>query len=99
MGILPMMSGAHGQNARATPLPNRGNRCKKLPGNRSKKHGVSNFSIFLHPETRQLSGYLSTDPRDNTLSSREISDLSRAHGLKIFQSHLQNNTPGTGRIF
>ena len=30
-------------------------------------------------------GYLSADPRHNSLSSHEISDLSRKHGLKIFQ--------------
>ena len=44
-------------------------------------------------------GYLSSDPRHNSLSSHEISDLSRKHGLKIFQSYLENNTPGAGRIF
>ena len=41
-------------------------------------------------------GYLSADPRHNSLSSHEISDLSRKHGLKIFQSYLENNTPGAG---
>jgi hypothetical protein len=44
-------------------------------------------------------GYLAADPRHNSLSSHEISDLSRKHGLKIFQSYLENNTPGAGRIF
>jgi len=44
-------------------------------------------------------GYLSADPRHNSLSSHEISDLSRQHSLKIFQSYLENNTLGAGRIF
>jgi hypothetical protein len=44
-------------------------------------------------------GYLSADPRHNSLASHEISDLSRKHGLKIFQSYLENNTPGAGRTF
>ena len=44
-------------------------------------------------------GYLAADPRHNSLSSHEISDLSRKHGLKIFQSYLENNTPGAGRVF
>jgi hypothetical protein len=44
-------------------------------------------------------GYLSAGPRHNSLSSHEISGLSRKHGLKIFQSYLENNTPGAGRIF
>ena len=44
-------------------------------------------------------GYLSIDPRHNSLVSHEISDLNRKHGIKIFQSYLENNTPGAGRIF
>ena len=44
-------------------------------------------------------GYLSVDPRHNSLASHEITDLSRKHGIKIFQSYLENNTPGAGRIF
>ena len=44
-------------------------------------------------------GYLSANPRHNSLSSHEISDLSRKYGLKIFQSYLENNTPGAGRIY
>ena len=44
-------------------------------------------------------GYLSIDPRHNSLASHEITDLSRKHGIKIFQSYLENNTPGAGRIF
>jgi len=38
-------------------------------------------------------GYLSADPRHNSLSSHEIGDLSRKHGLKIFQSYLENHAP------
>ncbi len=44
-------------------------------------------------------GYLSADPRHNSLASHEISDLTRKYGFKIFQSYLENNTPGAGRIF
>ena len=44
-------------------------------------------------------GFLAADPTHNSLSSNEISDLSRKHGLKIFQSYLENNTPGAGRVF
>ena len=44
-------------------------------------------------------GYLAADPRHNSLSSHKISDLSRKHGLKIFQSYVENNTPGVGRVF
>jgi hypothetical protein len=44
-------------------------------------------------------GYLASDPRHNSLASHEIEDLSRKHGIKIFQSYLANNTPSAGRLF
>jgi hypothetical protein len=43
--------------------------------------------------------YLSENPKHNSLASHEIEDLSRKHGIKIFQSYLENNTPSAGRIF
>ena len=44
-------------------------------------------------------GYLSADPKHNSLASHEIDDLTRKNGIKIFQSYLENNTPGAGRLF
>ena len=44
-------------------------------------------------------GYLSENPRHNSLASHEIADLTRKYGFKIFQSYLENNTPAAGRIF
>ena len=44
-------------------------------------------------------GYLQENPRHNSLASHEIDDLTRKHGLKIFQSYLENNTPAAGRLF
>lgn len=44
-------------------------------------------------------GYLSENPRHNSLASHEIDDLTRKYGFKIFQSYLENNTPAAGRIF
>ena len=41
-------------------------------------------------------GYLSANPRHNSLASHEIEDLTRKHGLKIFQSYLENKTPAAG---
>lgn len=43
--------------------------------------------------------FLSTDPKHPSLASHEIDDLSRRYGIKIFQSYLENNTPGAGRLF
>ncbi len=44
-------------------------------------------------------GYLSDNPRHNSLASHEIEDLTRKHGLKIFQSYLENKTPSARRMF
>ena len=44
-------------------------------------------------------GFLGQNPRHPGLASHEIDDLTRLHGLKIFQSYLENNTPAAGRLF
>jgi hypothetical protein len=44
-------------------------------------------------------GYLSADPRHNSLGSHEINELTRKYGFKIFQSYLENTTPAAGRMF
>src|SRR5712692_4484907 len=44
-------------------------------------------------------GYLSANPRHNSLASHQIEDLTRKHGIKIFQSYLENRTPAAGRMF
>ena len=44
-------------------------------------------------------GFLSMNPRHNSLASHEIDDLTRKDGVKIFQSYLENNTPSAGRLF
>ncbi|MEY4244013.1 MAG: hypothetical protein RLZZ245_1598 [Verrucomicrobiota bacterium] len=43
--------------------------------------------------------HLSENPKHNSLASHEIENLSHKHGTKIFQSYLENNTPGAGRLF
>lgn len=44
-------------------------------------------------------GYLSQDPRHNSLASHEIEALSQKYKIKIFQSYLENNTSSAGRLF
>ena len=44
-------------------------------------------------------GYLSANPRHNSLGSHEIDELTRKYGIKIFQSYLENETPAAGRMF
>lgn len=43
--------------------------------------------------------FLGQNPRHPGLASHEIADLTRQHGIKIFQSYLENNTPAAGRLF
>jgi hypothetical protein len=44
-------------------------------------------------------GFLAVNPRHNSLATLEIDELSRLHGVKIFQSYLENRTPVAGRLF
>ena len=44
-------------------------------------------------------GFLSQNPRHPGLASHEIDDLTRKHGVKIFQSYLENNVPAADRLF
>lgn len=44
-------------------------------------------------------GFLGQNPRHPGLASHEIDDLTRQHGIKIFQSYLENNAPAAGRLF
>ena len=43
--------------------------------------------------------FLAQNPRHPGLASHEIDDLTRQHGMKIFQSYLENKTPSAGRLF
>jgi hypothetical protein len=42
---------------------------------------------------------LRADPRHPGLRTHEIEPLSRRFGRKVFQSYLENNTPGAGRMY
>jgi hypothetical protein len=68
----------------------------------STRHNVGSLDKeeqkFFKKLVKALS-YLAENPKHNSLASHEIDDLSRKHGIKIFQSYLENNTPGAGRIF
>ena len=66
---------------------------------RSLQGGLDKDEQKLFKKLVKTLGYLAADPKHNSLASHEIDDLSRKYGLKIFQSYLENNTPGAGRIF
>lgn len=60
---------------------------------------LNNDERKLFKKLVKVLGYLSNDPKHNSLASHEIDDLTRKHGIKIFQSYLENHTPGAGRLF
>lgn len=43
--------------------------------------------------------HLQNDPAHPGLQSHEIDALTARYGLKVFESYLENNTPGAARIF
>lgn len=43
--------------------------------------------------------HLQNDPAHPGLQSHEIGALTARYGLKVFESYLENNTPGAARIF
>jgi hypothetical protein len=43
--------------------------------------------------------HLGNDPAHPGLQSHEIDALTARYGLKVFESYLENNTPGAARIF
>ncbi len=42
---------------------------------------------------------LSQNPRHPGLHSHEITALTARYGMKVWESYLENNTPGAGRVF
>lgn len=60
----------------------------------------------LSPSDRKLAKklaravqHLQDNPFHPRLQSHEMSTLSARYGQKVFESYLENNTPGAGRIF
>jgi hypothetical protein len=58
----------------------------------------SDERVFMDKWSKALE-YLSQNPKHPGLQTHEIDDLSRTFGVKVWQSYLENNTPGAGRIF
>jgi hypothetical protein len=43
--------------------------------------------------------HLRVNPKHPGLNSHEIVPLTKRYGARVFQSYLENNTPGAGRMF
>ncbi len=55
--------------------------------------------IRLHKKIGKALFHISQNPRHTGLATHEITSLSNRYGMKVWQSYLENNTPGAGRIF
>lgn len=53
----------------------------------------------LHKKWGKAMSLLSGNPRHPGLNSHEIDPLTRRYGLKVFQSYLENHSPGAGRMY
>ena len=43
--------------------------------------------------------FLANNPRHPGLHSHDIEELTNRYGCKVWESYLENNTPGAGRVF
>jgi hypothetical protein len=53
----------------------------------------------LHKKWGKAMALLAADPRHPGLNSHEIEPLSRRYGEKVWQSYLENRTPGAARMY
>lgn len=53
----------------------------------------------LYRQVGKAMRLLSETPRHPGLQSHEITALTARYGMKVWESYLENNTPGAGRIF
>lgn len=58
-----------------------------------KKHGVHNYSIFLHPETRQLFGYVEIEDEERwaAIAQTDVCKKWWAHMKEIMPSKWDNS--------
>jgi hypothetical protein len=66
---------------------------------KARESRLSKDGALLYKKWGKALSFLSTNPRHPGLASHEIDDLSRRYGQKVWQSYLENNTPGAGRMF
>ena len=55
--------------------------------------------VKLYNKMGKVMLHLSQNPRHPGLETHEIAPLSRRYGMKVWQSYLENRTPGAGRIY
>ena len=55
--------------------------------------------IKLYKKIGKALKQISLDPGYPVLETHDIDALSNRYGMKVWQSYIENNTPGAGRIF
>lgn len=60
---------------------------------------LSKDETALHKKWGKAMAFLAIDPKHSGLQSHEIDALSRRYSVKVWQSYLENNTPGAGRLY
>ena len=68
--------------------------CKKI-----NEKSASNEEQQLYKKIGKALMLLSNNPRHPGLCSHDIKDLSKRYGIKVWESYLENKTPGAGRLF
>ena len=66
---------------------------------RVKQGRASKDEARLYKRLGKALGLLANNPRHPGLHSHEIDALTERYGIKVWESYLENNTPGAGRIF
>ena len=54
---------------------------------------------ILYKEIGKTLRLIASDPQHPGLQTHPIEALSNRYGMKVWQSYIENNTPGAGRIF
>lgn len=60
---------------------------------------ASNEETRLFGKLLKTFRLLKSNPKHPSLNSHEISQLTSRYGIKVFESYLENHTPGAERIF
>ena len=68
--------------------------CRKINENNANKNEQQ-----LYKKLGKTLYLLSNNPRYPGLNSHEISSLTKRYGIKVWESYLENKTPGAARIF
>jgi len=60
---------------------------------------LSKDETVLYKKWGKAMALIAANPRHPGLKSHEIEPLSHRYGIKVWQSYLENNTPGAGRLY